>query len=70
MQWLFFIIFGGLFLFFVGYGIYLVKKDKKIINEISNKANGRLLGGSDISEEEMDFFDCERPFVDSYQSPN
>jgi len=70
MEWLFFVIFGGLLLFFIGYAFWMFKQDKKIINEISNKENGRVLGGSNLSEEEMGVQHSERPFVDGYKSTN
>lgn len=79
MEVLFFIIFGGLFCLFVGYGIKLHREDKKILrdyedqekkSQISYKAEGRILGWGDIPGGEMDFLDSERPFVDCYKSAN
>ena len=70
MEVLFFIIFGGMLLFFIGYGIALCRQDKKILNEIQDQADGRILGGEDNSEEGSSFLDSEWPFVDCYKSLN
>ena len=80
MEVLFYVIFGGLLLFFIGYAIKLHREDKKILDkykehekkshEISYKADGRVLGRRNLPGEQMDFLYSERPFVDCYKSAN
>lgn len=70
MEVLFFIIFGGLLLFFIGYGIWMHKQDKKIVNEYQNKMDGHLLGRGDLSEEEMGIQFSEYPTYDRFESLN
>jgi hypothetical protein len=81
MEVLFYIIFGGLLAFIIGYAIWMHHKDKKILkeweehekkrqNEISYKADGRVLGWCDLPEEDMSYVCGEHPFVDCYQSAN
>lgn len=81
MEVLFFIIFVGLLLFFVGYGIKMHREDKKIIEEfeaqeekksyeIQNQENERILGRDYLSEEEVGIQYCEQPFFGSIESLN
>jgi hypothetical protein len=81
MEVLYFIIFGGLLLFFIGYGIWMHHKDKKIIKEfeaqeekkshaIQDRENKRLLGRRNIPEEDMGFLCDEQPFFGSIESLN
>ena len=81
MEVLYFIIFGGLLAFFIGYAIWMHNKDKKILkeweehqkkrqSEISDQAQGWVLGGGDIPEEDLAFLCGEHPFIDGYQILN
>jgi hypothetical protein len=70
MEILFFIIFGGLLLFFIGYGIWMFHQDKKIVNEYQNKMDGRLLGRDYLSEEEVGIQYSEQLFFGSIESYN
>jgi hypothetical protein len=81
MEVLYYVIFGGLLAFFIGYAIWMHHKDKKILkeweehekkslNEISDQAQGRVLGGGDIPEEDVAYVCGEHPFFGSYQSFN
>lgn len=81
MEFLYYIIFGGLLAFFIGYAIWMHNKDKKILKEweehekksqskISYKTDRRVLGRRNLSEEEVGIQYSERPFVDCYKSAN
>jgi len=81
MEFLYYIIFGGLLALFIGYAIWMHHKDKQILkewedhekkrqSEISYKADGRVLGGGDLSEEEICVFYSELPSLDCYKSLN
>jgi hypothetical protein len=81
MEVLYFIIFGGLLLFFIGYGIKMHREDKKIIKEyesqeekkshaIQDQENERLLGRRRIPEEDMAYVCGEQPFFGSIESYN
>jgi hypothetical protein len=49
MEVLFFIVFGGLILFFIGYGFWMVKQDKKIIDEYKSLENHRAANNADVT---------------------
>jgi hypothetical protein len=81
MEWLYFIIFGGLLYVFIGYFIKLHREDKRILkqledeekkrqSELQAKADGRVLGWRDLSEEEVFVFYSELPSLDCYKSLN
>jgi hypothetical protein len=81
MEVLYFIIFGGLLAFFIGYAIWMHHKDKKILkewedqekkssSEIPSQTQTRVLGWCDLSEEELGIQYSEHPFIDGYQILN
>jgi hypothetical protein len=70
MEWLFFLIFGGIMIFFAYLGFKFYKEYKKIIDAYKNKTNGRVLDRSDLQEEEVCVFYSEQPFFDSYKEFN
>lgn len=65
---LFFIIFGGLLLLFIGYAIVMLRRDKQIINEFQNLLDTWHVGGDGVQEQDMGFLESERPFVECYKS--
>jgi hypothetical protein len=67
MEILFFIIFGGLLLFFIGYGFKLYREDKRIFKELDTKER---LDRLSMTEEEARVQYSEWPYVvkDQYYS--
>jgi hypothetical protein len=65
MEVLFFIIFGGLLLFFIGYGVWMHKQDKKIIDEY-NKQAGEHVSDQLTHDDGTCFMFGERPWLENY----
>jgi hypothetical protein len=46
------------------------RSNKKKIDEIKDKMDGRVLGDGTIREEDLGIFYCEQPFYDVYKNYN
>jgi len=61
---------GSYLLFVLIMFIAAFRYNKKKIDEIKDKMDGKLLGHDSIPEEENDFQLCERPFLGIYENYN